>query len=292
MEPAPRAACLGLDQGEPFRDAGGARCRPERQHHDLTAIVGQVAGDRLESATKLAASSGLTYRTVATPTVTLAAWTRMSDPRQMVTIYIEGDGAAYGPDGQPSLDPTPRHPLGLRLAMADPAANVIYLGRPCQYVRDPRCRTADWTTQRFAEPAVVAMGAALDRLLPPNAKIELIGYSGGAAIAVQLAARRTDVVSLRTVAGNLDPQGVNRLHRATEFLVAPEPLAPPSRLVGLPQRHFVGRRDQVVPASIAEKFVLAMGPNACAAITMVNANHEDGWEDAWRGLRAEVLPCG
>ena len=51
----------------------------------------------------------------------------------MVNIYIEGDGRAWLNKNRPSLDPTPKNSLALKLAEIDPAPNVIYLARPCQY---------------------------------------------------------------------------------------------------------------------------------------------------------------
>jgi pimeloyl-ACP methyl ester carboxylesterase len=222
----------------------------------------------------------------------LAAWVRLAAPGQPVSVYIEGDGLAYDADGFATLDPTPRKALGLTLAGRDPAANVIYLARPCQFIHAPRCHSfAEWTSRRFAEPAVAALDEALSRLVPPGSRINLVGYSGGGALAVLLAARRSDLASLRTVAGNLDPIGVNRFHHATEELAAfdPEDVAP--ALKALPQRHFVGRADRVVPASFARAFVRAQGPGACAVIVEVDASHEEGWDAAWPGLVRQPLGC-
>ena len=255
------------------------------------AVLGGGCAGRLNHAEELARPAGLVRQTVETQNYSLAAWVRLSDPARPVTIYIEGDGAAYDGDGNPSLDPTPRKALALSLATYDPAVNVMYLARPCQYVKDSRCRFADWTTRRFDEPAVSAMNEAIDRLIPQDGKINLVGYSGGGAIAALLAERRADVLSLRTITGNLDPAGVNHLHHATENLSALNPMTDASKLSHLPQLHFVGDHDDAVPVSFADRFVQAEGEKSCASVVHVNAAHEEGWEDAWANLLLYPLPC-
>ena len=46
-------------------------------------------------------------------------------------------------------------------------------------------------------------------------KLELIGYSGGAAVAVLLAARRNDVKIIRTVARDLNHELMSEYHHTT-----------------------------------------------------------------------------
>ena len=58
---------------------------------------------------------------------------RYDKPGNDLNIYLEGDGLAWVSRREPSRDPTPDNPIGLRLAAIDPAPNVIWLARPCQY---------------------------------------------------------------------------------------------------------------------------------------------------------------
>lgn len=258
-------------------------------------MLAGCAGDRFATAEGIAAPAGLRFQPVEIGQgERLAGWRRVRDPAQPLQVYIEGDGLAWVSRTRPSGDPTPRHPLGLTLAAADPAANVVYLARPCMYQPTPNApRCADpvrWTDDRFDEASVTLLNAALDRMkATPGQPVNLIGYSGGAALAVALAARRGDVASLRTVAGNLDPAGINRLHN-----VSPQPsaldiagLAP--RLSRLPQAHFTGTRDEIVPPVIAERFAARVG--GCATVVPVQAGHENGWAEAWRGLLRLPLPA-
>lgn len=250
------------------------------------------AADRFASAEKIAAPAGLQFRTTQTTSYRLAAWKRMSDPSQPVHVYIEGDGLAWLDRNRPSPDPTPRHPLGLALAARDPAPNVIAIARPCMYVdlsRQPSCRIETWTDGRFDQSAIAAIDQALTQLKPANMRVHLVGYSGGAAIAAALAARRQDVVSLRTVAGNLDPAAITRFHRVSPMPTAIDIAAMAPALAAMPQRHFMGTKDTVIPAFVIKQF--AKNAGRCAAVSRVVATHGEGWTEQWPALLRMPLPC-
>ncbi len=233
------------------------------------------------SAQSTAAAVGMVQREIPAGGFDLTAYVRIKEPGQPITVYIEGDGAAWRSRTEPSSDPTPQRFMGLRLAELDPSANVAYLARPCQYSRGAACNTTYWTDRRFSEEVIAAMSAALDRLKTAGG-IHLVGYSGGAAVAVLVAARRNDILSLRTVAGNLDSEAVNRFNRVSPMPASLNPVDVAARLTGLPQRHLTGSADRRVPPFIAEGFVAALGPSRCATVTVVpGASHESGWEKVW-----------
>ncbi|MCR6633091.1 MAG: alpha/beta hydrolase [Magnetospirillum sp.] len=256
----------------------------------LAACVGREA--RLDTAADIARQGGLQPITVAGQPFALAAFVRDPDPAQPVVVYIEGDGLAWVSSSLPSTDPTPRNPVGLRLAALDTSPNVVYLARPCQYAWSPSCSEAYWTNKRFADEVVRATSLAIDRLIRPGQQIHLVGYSGGGAIAALLAARRADVVSLRTVAGNLDHEAVNRYHGVSPMRESLNPKDIASRLKGLPQQHLVGLGDKVVPPFIAQAFTQAVGDEQCVAVIPVrNATHGDGWEPVWRSYSSSPPTC-
>ncbi|MBP6700397.1 MAG: hypothetical protein KA135_04085, partial [Halioglobus sp.] len=139
----------------------------------------------------------------------MQAWFSPRREAQGVTVYIEGDGLAWVSSRRPSENPTPGDPMALKLALAQPAGNVVYLARPCQYVdtdTQPQCRQNFWTEGRFSEPVIRSTSDALDAIKKhyDSEAVSLIGYSGGGAVAVLVAARREDVRQIITVAGNLD----------------------------------------------------------------------------------------
>ena len=224
----------------------------------------------------------------------LTSFQRIRSDSDPIHVYIEGDGLAWITRAQPSADPTPRYAIALSLALKDDAPNVVYMARPCQYnmYKSARCESAYWTDRRFSEEVVAAMGHELDILVPetPAPRIELVGYSGGAAIAVLLAARRSDVISLRTVAGNLDHVAVNRYHNVSAMPGSLNAADFARQLSHLPQIHFSGQQDQIIPRQITQNFVQQVG--RCAKqVDLPDASHTNGWTDAWTSLLRVKPQC-
>lgn len=171
----------------------------------------------------------------------------------LLTVVIEGDGNAHDSRGQPSADPTPKDPLGFRIAQAWPEGPVAWLARPCQYVKDPVCTPADWTTARYSESAVAASNLAIDDLKRRSGatRLRLVGWSGGGTMAALLAARRSDVAVLVTLAAPLDLAAWAQWHGASPLTGSLDPadLSLPPDIV---QLHVLGRFDQVVPPALGE----------------------------------------
>ena len=206
-----------------------------------------------------------------------------------LTVYVEGDGAAWRTRRELSWDPTPRHPLVLSLAAMDPSENVAYLARPGQLTAsgEPDCDPVYWSEKRFSREVINAINSAIDHLKKESASkdINLIGYSGGAAIAVIVASERNDVTSLRTIAGNLDTEAVNRYHKVSALPGSLNPIDVADKLSKVRMRHFVGSEDEVVPLFIAERFARKTGDINLSTVTLVKgASHSRGWEEKWKDL--------
>lgn len=235
-----------------------------------------------DTAGRIAGQAGLERAEIATGTFRLTSYRRLNDASAPVVVYIEGDGLAWKSRTEPSRDPTPREAVGLQLAAADPSANVLYLARPCQFTKgDPACTVAYWTSHRFAPEVIDSLSEVIDRTVHGR-PLHLVGYSGGGAIAALLAERRNDVLSLRTVAGNLDHDALNRYHGVSPMPQSLNAMAGAATLHGLAQVHYVGDADKIVPAFIAHDFVAAQGENACASVvTVPGASHDAGWTGFW-----------
>jgi pimeloyl-ACP methyl ester carboxylesterase len=263
----------------------------------MAALGACATLDRNAHADALAASAHMQRETLHTNAFDLTAYTRITRGDAPIHVYIEGDGFAWVSRSEPSLDPTPREATGLALAAADPSPNVVYLARPCQYtpMRDnPRCDLRYWTGARFAPEVVASMNEATDAIAAraPGRGVELIGYSGGGAIAALLAARRRDVLSLRTVAGNLDSEYVNRIHDVSPMPASLDPIDVAASLTALPQLHFASDADRVVPVAVARRFIDAAGTR-CARLRVVNGIAHDGdWARAWPALLRLPVNCG
>ena len=123
-------------------------------------------------------------------------------------------------------------------------------------------------------------------------KLELTGYSGGAAVALLLAARRDDVAAIRTVAGNVDTEAFTNLHKVTPFSESLIPTDVLVRTSRIPQRHFVGQNDKVIPPFIASGYQDRMMPGHCSAYNVVpGLDHYSGWPQVWHVLQSQPLPC-
>ncbi len=253
----------------------------------LTACTSVPSADeRAQLAQALAASHGWHRETLPTDSFAITAWLppRIESTGDLV-IYIEGDGLAWTASDTPSRDPTPLSPMALRLALAQPGGNAAYLARPCQYALETaHCEQRYWTSRRFAPEVIGAMNQATDDLKQRfrASRLILVGYSGGAAVAALLAARRTDVAGLVTVAGNLDHHAWTEWHRASPLTGSLNPADEEARLRRIPQRHFTGANDRIVPPALLEAFAAQM-PDAKLEI-LEGYDHQCCWAENWPAL--------
>ena len=137
---------------------------------------------------------------------------------------------------------------------------MAWLGRPCQYVKDPACTPSDWTTGRYSQSAVAASSLAIDDLKRRSraTRLRLVGWSGGGTMAALVAAQRTDVAVLVTLAAPLDLAAWADWHGASPLSGSLDPAT-----VTLPaevnQVHVLGRFDKVVPPALGEAAARRMG---------------------------------
>ncbi len=257
----------------------------------LAALLGGC-GAPLKQLSEEAQLTSREVRVLATTPFPLQAVLPRRVEGHSLRVYLEGDGYAWATPTQPSLDPTPRDLLVARLATLDPLG-AVYLARPCQFVEHPDCKPLLWTDQRFSRPVLNSLHAALDQLKQRYGvrRLELVGYSGGGALALLLAAERNDVVAVQTLAGNLHPSAWIAHHRLTPLTGSLEPLAYRERLRQIPQRHLTGQRDKVVPPPLAYQYADSLGTADCLEIRTVDATHSEGWETAWAGFRQRPLVC-
>ncbi|MFA4846366.1 MAG: alpha/beta hydrolase [Patescibacteria group bacterium] len=251
---------------------------------------------RLEDALAIGHKASLTPAWVQSQGFFLLVQSKFSNPDQPVRLYIEGDGFAYITSGRPAIDPTPHNPVALSLAAFDPSPNVAWIARPCQYAMlaatQRECPPKYWTTHRMAPEVVAALDEAVSALVKKSgsAQVELVGYSGGGAAAVLLAARRKDVVTLRTVAGNLDNAAFIKHHDLSPMPESLDAKDVFDRVRDVPQLHFVGSEDAIVLPSFSREFVARIGGNA-KEIVVEGREHIRGWSESWPRLLQMPLPA-
>lgn len=221
------------------------------------------------------------------------------DHQKTWIIYIEGDGRAWNGRYRISDDPTPADPTGLKLAVQDSRPKVAYIGRPCQYLADTgNCDPRYWTSHRYSWEVIAAMNRAVDRIKGPEeaeesegpeeendakARVGLIGFSGGGALAALMAAQRDDVAWLITIGANLDTEAWTSLHRVTPLTGSLNPADFAHTLQSIPQIHLVGERDRIVPVSVLLSYRDRMADASKTVIQVLpEYDHHCCWERTWQ----------
>ncbi len=187
--------------------------------------------------------------------------------------------------------------MALSLAMQDPSPAVVYLGRPCQYVRGlAREGCGDnrwWTSHRFAPEVMRSTHAALDTLKHRfhASRLELVGYSGGGTVAAVVAAQRQDVQRLVTVAGNLDPAAWTRINRLSPMAALQNPADMASQLAHVSQWHVAGKADTVIPPAIGQSYQQRFVSTPVPTVKVLDGfDHQCCWVQAWPALLNEAFP--
>jgi hypothetical protein len=206
-------------------------------------------------------------------------------PSRVLHVYVDGDGTPWE-GNTPAADPTPRNTLVLELMRLDERAS-LYLGRPCYHgVTDPGCSAALWTSERYSDSVVSSMAAALRPHLARRAaeRVAFIGYSGGGALSMLLAARVPETAAVITLASNLDTDAWTAHHRYLRLTGSLNPAAQAPLPPRLYQRHYVGARDRVVPPH-----VLSGGLVDRATVVLVPGfDHVCCWERLWPSILADL----
>jgi pimeloyl-ACP methyl ester carboxylesterase len=243
------------------------------------------AGNR-QALLATAASKGWTREIVEAKPFTVLALSRPNGAPAPLAVYIEGDGLAWLDRTTVSANPTPARPVALRLALNDLNA-ALYLGRPCQYLtadQTTRCDPRYWTSHRYAPEVVEALSRIIDRYNGNGRDgIELIGYSGGGVLAALIAARRTDVVRIVTVAANLDLVAWTRTLGVDPMTASLDPAREAERIGGLRQYHLVGALDKTVPPSVVQSYIGALPRIREGRVMEIAPDHDHDccWHRDW-----------
>jgi dienelactone hydrolase len=242
---------------------------------------------------KVASKNGFKHASLPTGKFNVTTYQKITKPQAAVNIYIEGDGRLLTSTQQYSNDPSPRTATVIKLAALDPNPNVVYLARPCQYAPEDLhtvCERRHWMSARYSTEIVAALNQAINLIKERSAatKINLIGFSGGGALAVLIAAQRNDIASIRTVAGNLDLQTMQDFHGSDPLDESLDPLAVATKVQHIPQIHFIGDKDKTVPTTVAKNFSARAQLNPKQVQVLKGVSHHDGWVQQWPTLLKSV----
>lgn len=203
-----------------------------------------------------------------------------------LNVYIEGDGLAWKTSHSISDDPTPLDPIGLKLMLSDPSPCKVYIARPCQYVSSKICNKKYWTSHRFSNEVIQSYDEALE-LMKKQYGIKdytLIGYSGGGAIAVLTTARRNDIKTLISVAGNLDTEAWVNYHHISPLEASLNPADYAGDIENIKQYHLIGSNDKIIPEDIFKSYLKHTSHQEMIQYKLYDATHNAGWEKAYKNF--------
>lgn len=227
--------------------------------------------------------SDFRFQTVTAPPYILASWYQITQPGEPIKIYIEGDGNAFDSNGVPTDNPTPTGEFMRRLAAEDPSPNVAYLGRPCQYLQAGACSQKDWTTGRFSNQVIDSMDQSVRALMKKarTNQVILIGFSGGAQVAGLIAVRHPNQVKqVITIAGVLDVDAWADYHGDPKLVDSLNLKNQQDSFSKIPQIHYAGGRDDVVPAKLIQDFV----KDENLVVVVPKASHGKGFDSIYDAI--------
>ena len=220
--------------------------------------------------------SGFVDKKIETEYLTFSVWEKEGiESGKPLRIYLEGDG-----------NPDPSDKIALYYAEQDPSNNVIYVARPCQWSKDKICQTKPeiYKEQRFHSEIIQEIEEVISYLKSKYKapKIELVGYDGGATVALNLASQ-IEVARVITIAGILDTNAYARQNGIPEMPDAQNPADKLSILAEIPQIHYVGGEDEITPRRGAERFVAKMKrPKSAIVKSVPGIGHSN-----WKGVKLD-----
>lgn len=170
--------------------------------------------------------------------------------------------------------------MGYFLARLDKAVSVLYLARVGQFQASQNgVNYKDyWSNKRFAKEVVNSASQALDqaKIRLGATSLHLVGYSGGGGLAILLAQQRNDVLSVTTIAGLLDIDCWVKEKNFSPLIGSLNPASKAKTIKSLPQIHFFGTKDIIIPPKMSSHFQ-TLAPFNDFTLVEVDTNHWDLW---------------
>ena len=217
----------------------------------------------------------------------ITTYQKITDPASSYVFYIEGDGNIAGRYGI-TANPTPKYSTLMRLVAMDHRPNVVYISRPCQYTPitlNAKCNNNEyWNEGRFSNEVVAALNQVVETINHNGKKFTLVGYSGGGAIAILIAARNENVKDVVTIAGNLDIVEFTKYHNSFPLTKSLNPIDYAGKTRLIPQLHLSGKSDVIVPSFILQKYYDKASSSLVKMKILESVTHSRGWDIFWKEL--------
>lgn len=210
--------------------------------------------------------------------------------KKLLYIFIEGDGAPWFQSQYPPNNPTPKTSTVAQLAIAHKSDSVAYLGRACQYITEAspkNCPEEWWTDKRFSIQVISMSQIAIDSAMFKSGanEIALIGYSGGGVLATLIAAQRKDVRCIVTLGSPLDTRAWTEMKGLRPLTGSLNPSDFAEKLSLVPQSHYIGSDDKVVPIGSLGQYKLT--PLLQSHTILKGIGHTTGWLEQFEKIKKQ-----
>ncbi len=206
---------------------------------------------------------------------------------QSLHVYLEGDGLPWLTRTTVSSDPTSRDPLMLRLMALDPWP-ALYLGRPCYngHAADLACNPMLWTHWRYSATVVSSMLSALVGFQTTHRfhHVQFFAHSGGGVLALLIADRLPETLSVTTIGGNLDTDKWTAYHGYSALTGSLNPDA--SKPSDYPELYYYGEEDTQTPYTVFESKIRQR--NRSHLTVVVGFDHFCCWHNMWGIILSET----
>ena len=124
-------------------------------------------------------------------------------------------------------------------------------------------------------------------------KVILVGYSGGAGIAMYLGSiDNKSIKSIRTIAGNINHNELSKILKISRLKKSINFYSIEKKINTIPQVHYYGLKDKIVPNELQTSYKIRNSNNKCIKIKPVNkATHNEGWVDFWINNNNNIPNC-
>lgn len=248
---------------------------------------------RIHAADKTASLNSFEKKLVKAGSFVLTTYQHITDPHKSYVFYIEGDGSIATGNYAIASNPTPSKIMLLKLATMDSRPNIVYLARPCQYTPvelNPKCRAEYWLDKRLSEEVIESINIAVNTI-SGSMPASLIGFSGGGGIAILVAARNHNIQGIVTIAGNLDIARFSSYHQVYALKESLNPIDYAKKITHIPQLHFSGDKDLIVPSTITNAYVEFSASPCVRSKIFPNITHTIGWDLVWKDAIKIDVTC-
>ncbi len=219
---------------------------------------------------------GFVYQEVKIDGLKIATWRKGTKPFEKMRIYIDGNAQTVGIFKK---KPKMYADVAKQLALKDKFPSVAYIGRPCYFIEQDICRPIAWEEGKYAPEFIDTIQKIIIAWQKKYklSQVELVGYDGGAAIALSIASHlpAKNVNKVITIGGILDTQ-TDAMYKDEDILpLSVNPVKDLYMLSRIPQIHYIGGKDKVAPEFMIKNFVEKI-PNSKEIIQMKrlpNADH-------------------